>query len=337
MNRAGVDDVIEDTAREVGIQVWVHARRLGDDPEVVDTKGSEPVPMASLYKLPLAACWSDLVASGTLEPRQRLRMTPDDRAPGPTGIAVLADDVSVSQRDAVRLMLSVSDNAAAERILAIVGLDRLAQWLVARNLTHTAVRRGSRESWGRVTAETGGGHAGEAPARLANTDVDVQTSEYDTLLASVSTAADLTSVLDSLWAGGTTAGSGSPCACRPGVTGSAPASHTTTSASTPRPGHWVGSGTRRQSSSSRTSTASRWRCSPSRRAPRHTSRASTRPSDGSPAWRSPRCVVRRRPSTEDDPPGGRKSPHRGDPDPGPPGSSGLGWSRDERCRRPGRG
>lgn len=202
MNRAGVDDVIEDTAREVGIQVWVHARRLGDDPEVVDTKGSEPVPMASLYKLPLAACWSDLVASGTLEPRQRLRMTPDDRAPGPTGIAVLADDVSVSQRDAVRLMLSVSDNAAAERILAIVGLDRLAQWLVARNLTHTAVRRGSRESWGRVTAETGGGHAGEAPARLANTDVDVQTSEYDTLLASVSTAADLTSVLDSLWAGG---------------------------------------------------------------------------------------------------------------------------------------
>ncbi|RLV55977.1 serine hydrolase [Aeromicrobium phragmitis] len=199
MTGATAAATIDRAAADVGIQAWVHARRLGPDLDEVTRGGDELVPMASLYKLPLAACWSDLVADGALDATERLRVTATQRAPGPTGLAALLDDVEVSQRDAVRLMLSLSDNAAAEQVLDLVGLDRLSAWLTTHGLNRTIVRRGSRDSWSVVVEETGGGDVGEAPRRLANTDVDVQTSEYNALLASATTAADMVTVLGRLW------------------------------------------------------------------------------------------------------------------------------------------
>jgi len=186
-------------ATEAGVLAWVHARRLGPEPDAVDLDGDASVPMASLYKLPLAGCWSDLVAAGALDPTERVRLTATDRTPGPTGVSALLDDVEVSQRDAVRLMLTLSDNASAERLLDLVGADRLNGWLAARGAAATVVRRGTRASWRAVVTETGGGDLAEAPVRLADTDRDVETSEYDATLASATTAADLVTVLAAVW------------------------------------------------------------------------------------------------------------------------------------------
>ena len=63
--------------------------------------------MASVYKLPLAMAWADLVDRGHLDPLERLELTVEDRTPGATGVSLLLDRVELSASDTVRQMLDV--------------------------------------------------------------------------------------------------------------------------------------------------------------------------------------------------------------------------------------
>lgn len=186
-------------AEDAGFEMWAQARRLGGDHAEASVRADEPVAIASLYKLPLALAWSDEIARGAYRPTDTIVMPGTDRAPGPTGVSTLADPVTLSQRDAVRLMLALSDNAAAEAVLAVVGLDQLGAWLHAQGLHRTRVRRGAAASWQLVAQETGGGPARLAPSRLADPNQDVWTSEYDPATASTSTARELTDLLQLAW------------------------------------------------------------------------------------------------------------------------------------------
>lgn len=181
-------------AADVGVELAAVARRVDGSGELVGLGVDRPVAIASLYKLPLALAW---VGSGR-DPAGRLRLSARSRLPGPTGVSALADDVEISERDAVRLMLSVSDNAAAEALLDVVGHEALDAWIAAAGATATVVRRGAEESWRRVAAEVGG-RVEAAPRSLADPDADVTTAEYDPALASVSTPRDLVAMLDRAW------------------------------------------------------------------------------------------------------------------------------------------
>lgn len=191
-------------ARDAGVTAWVHATRVdgrgSDVAEHVSLAGDDPVAVASLYKLPLAAAWADLVEDGALDPRERVTLT-SDRAPGPTGIAMLLDEVSMSMRDLVRMMLAVSDNAAGDVILTRVGPDRLERWRERRGLADTWVRHGSAASLRIVQRETGASSTALAERALAAVEHDIVTTEYDPALASSSTASDICGVLTHLWAG----------------------------------------------------------------------------------------------------------------------------------------
>lgn len=199
----GAAGVVREIAADTGVHVRLCARPVGvEDPALqVAVEAGTPTPIASLYKLPLAAAWADLVRDGTLDPLARLRLPALSRAPGETGVACLADDVEASQRDVVRLMLSVSDNACAEALLELVGLHRVARWLDGCGLSPTTVRLGSAESLRRVIAETGGRSLSEAMTRLADPAHDRGTSEYDAALTSSSTAAEFTAMLCAIWPG----------------------------------------------------------------------------------------------------------------------------------------
>lgn len=186
-------------AEDAGVEMWAQARRFGGDHAEASVRADDPVAIASLYKLPLALAWSDEIARGTYSPTDTIVIPVTDRAAGPTGVSTLADPVTVSQRDAVRLMLALSDNAAAEAVLAVVSLGQLAAWLQAQGLQRTRVRRGAAASWQLIAHETGGGPARLAPARLADPDRDVLTSEYDPATASTSTARELTDLLQLAW------------------------------------------------------------------------------------------------------------------------------------------
>ena len=72
-------------ATDVGVRAWLHAEQLSPDPQTVSLRGDEPAATASLYKLPLALAWADLVETGEVDPLTPLAMPARDRLPGRLG------------------------------------------------------------------------------------------------------------------------------------------------------------------------------------------------------------------------------------------------------------
>ena len=169
--------------RDAGARGWLHAVRVGDFSEEVQVDADEPVAMASVYKLPLAIGWAQLVHRGELDPMARVRLTPQRRTPGPTGISLFTDEVEMSQRDLVRQMLVVSDNAAADTLLDLVGIDNVNAMLQRLGLERTVVLRGTRASQLRVQRDTGTRAFSTSMQALAALDRDTATAEYDSALA----------------------------------------------------------------------------------------------------------------------------------------------------------
>lgn len=192
-------DQLQALARDAGVTAWVHATRLSGPPGEVTLRGQEPVAIASLYKLPLAVAWADLVETGDLHPHERITLTPAGRVFGSTGISTLSDTITLSQRDLVRLMLTLSDNTAGDVILRTVGLARLNGWIHEAGLHNTVVRHGTSHSLRIVQAETGAANIAMAESALTDVESDIDTSEYDPAFASSSTAADICRLLTSLW------------------------------------------------------------------------------------------------------------------------------------------
>lgn len=201
MMRHHVDDAhdLAEIARDAGVSAWVHATRLGGPSGSVGLAERDQVAIASVYKLPLALVWADLVQQGELDPFAPVRLPAEDRMPGPTGVAMLLDDVTMSQRDVVRLMLAVSDNASGDAILALIGRDRVHLHLAQLGLPATLVRQGSAEETRALMRDTGADSWTSAQRALADPDRAMGTSQYDAAYASAASAADLTMVLRLLW------------------------------------------------------------------------------------------------------------------------------------------
>jgi beta-lactamase class A len=194
-----VERDLQDVARDAGVSAWVHATRLTGPRGEVGLTSGEAVAIASVYKLPLALVWADLVDRGDLDPEELLRLTAADRMAGPTGIAMLQDDVTMTQRDVVRLMLAVSDNAAGDAILAQVGPERLRRHLTRLDLPETMVRQGSAEETRAIIRDTGATSRSAALRTLADPDRVGATTQYDPAYASSASPAQLTAVLRLLW------------------------------------------------------------------------------------------------------------------------------------------
>lgn len=205
MPERGTSAALATIARDAGVTAWVHATRLAGEPRCVDLRGDEPVATASLYKLPLALAWADLVSAGELDERARLDLPARSRAAGPTGVSMLLDDLTLTERDAVRLMLAVSDNACAEALIGLIGRRRVNAYLRTLGLAETVIRQSSVGSMREVMRETGAADAAEAERLLAHPDRAVETSQYDAALASASTAQECCRVLGLLWAGSSSA------------------------------------------------------------------------------------------------------------------------------------
>lgn len=200
-----VEHQIADRLRTAGARGWVHARPVSAaDPaepgrQAVDVGADHPVPMASLYKLPLAVAWARLVADGHLDPHEPVRVSASDHTPGPTGLSALRDPVILSQRDVVTLMLTLSDNTAADVILGRVGLSAVNQVLADAGMSDSVVHGGTRHHQRLLLEETGAPGFPEALRLLAQRPGHDATAIYDPALSSVTTARDLTKVLVALW------------------------------------------------------------------------------------------------------------------------------------------
>ncbi|MFI1198206.1 serine hydrolase [Streptomyces sp. NPDC020883] len=131
---ADLFDVAEAVAAEwaaVGVRGAFLARNL-DTGEQLGFDVTELVPLASVAKVPLALVVLDRIATGELDAARPVVVDPATSSVGPTGLAAFRHPATVAVGDLLLLMLSVSDNAAADALFGLVPAEevdaRLRAW-----------------------------------------------------------------------------------------------------------------------------------------------------------------------------------------------------------------
>ena len=87
----------------------------------VGFEADRPVVPASVFKVLVALEFYARAAEGEIDPAKQVDLRPAVVTPGPVGISNFQDPVRLSLRDLARMMLTLSDNAAADLLIGRVG------------------------------------------------------------------------------------------------------------------------------------------------------------------------------------------------------------------------
>ena len=142
--------------------VSLYARNLDTGAEVA-LGADRPVRTASTIKLPIACAVEHLVAAGKARWDERLLIRDAGKVSGSGVLSELSDGETVSLRDAVRLMIVVSDNTATNLVLDRIGADAVNDYLDTLGLVRTRSMRKIRGDGTQLKAATGWSRAGLLP------------------------------------------------------------------------------------------------------------------------------------------------------------------------------
>jgi len=95
--------------------------------EIVSYNPADRFPTASTIKLPVMTAYFDMVRRKEIDPETRITLRGEDKKPGTGILQFMADGAVITLRDAVSLMITMSDNTATNLVL-----DRLAPAHAAR-------------------------------------------------------------------------------------------------------------------------------------------------------------------------------------------------------------
>jgi beta-lactamase class A len=132
----------------------------------VAVAADEPVCLASVFKIPIALAYAREAVAGRLDRTERLSVEQRFRDGG-IGTSGLLDPVVMSLRDLVVMMLTMSDNAATDVVLARLGLDSVNGLLKELGREQTHLIGGCLELMGSLREELGAATDAEAEAKLA--------------------------------------------------------------------------------------------------------------------------------------------------------------------------
>lgn len=199
---------IEEIFRSAGAQGWLCVQSA-ESPAEVAIDADAPVVAASVIKVLIAIAAESAFDRGDLDPTGLVTLAAADRTPGPVGFSLFEDDVSVSGRDLVSMMLTISDNMAADTLLRMVGLDRVNRLAGDLGLSGTevvsdlatmitsAARGAGFLDWAAMAAWTGSEHPvderEQVQARVA------AASALDPTCATRTTARDMCHLLRLIW------------------------------------------------------------------------------------------------------------------------------------------
>jgi beta-lactamase class A len=170
------DEEFRELFARAGCQGWLCVREVDADREVTDG-ADELVATASVFKVAVALEVFRQASAGRLDPRERLRVGPEGRTPGPAGLSVFADEAELSVRDLVTMMLTVSDNAATDVLIDRVGLDRLHATLADLGLPRTVIPVTLQEELDSIAREAGFGGWAELEAADVPPDEEQRVQE----------------------------------------------------------------------------------------------------------------------------------------------------------------
>lgn len=116
--------------------VFAHAIDLGSGTSV-GVGDDEPVVAASVFKVPVLLEYVRQAGTGELDPARRVHTVPQASSPGPSGLSVFSDPAEWSLRDVATSMITVSDNAATDIVMDLVGRERVNSKLAELGLPGT--------------------------------------------------------------------------------------------------------------------------------------------------------------------------------------------------------
>ena len=178
------------------------------DKQEVGLSADTPMVAASVIKLLIAVEAERRFADGTIDPLTRMRMSAEQRTPGPVGFSLYADDVELSARDLVTAMLTLSDNVATDAVLDLVGVDacnHVAAELGLRTTLLTGSMRDTVDSIGQAAGFANWQALVDASSRasaaeLENIDAAVRSSVPLTAETATRTSArDMCLLLRAIW------------------------------------------------------------------------------------------------------------------------------------------
>jgi len=109
--------------------------------ESLAINGDRPFLAASVIKLPVLLAVMQEIHDGRLHPLDTFRLERDEKVPSCGALYYMNDPQEVTLRDLYTLMIILSDNTAANRIMRLVGMDRINEVILAAGLHHTRLNR----------------------------------------------------------------------------------------------------------------------------------------------------------------------------------------------------
>ena len=200
MTTTGTDPVttrLDAAFAHAGVKGQLHAVDLESGREV-EHSGNEPVVLASVFKIPVLLELFAQGEAGRLDLAAPITVPVENRSPGPFGISVMRDPITMSLRDLAWLMMGISDNAATDVICDAVGVDAVNQRLTQLGCTETVLIGACRDIFASMHDDLG-------------SDVDIETVDLtdasvidrlraiDPLQTSRSTARDISTLLTKIW------------------------------------------------------------------------------------------------------------------------------------------
>lgn len=182
---------------QAGVTGWLHVVDIDGDDEV-DIGADVPVTLTSVFKVPLLVALYRAVDAGRLGLDERVRISASDRTHGITGLGAMRDDAELSLGDLALLMITISDNAAADAVLDRVGLDTVQRTLDALGLARTAIVASCRDVHDTLADDLARcgltlAQALAEPTALASLRV------LDPAIGNRSTPRDMTTLLAAIW------------------------------------------------------------------------------------------------------------------------------------------
>ncbi len=139
---------------DAGCDGYLFAKRL-DDGREVEFAADEPVALASVFKIAVALEFCRQASVGEVDPAAHVVLSSSTRTGGPTGFSVCRDDATLSSRDLAYFMMSISDNAATDALIDLVGLNRINETLSQLGLKQTTIPWNGRDALDLAAREFG--------------------------------------------------------------------------------------------------------------------------------------------------------------------------------------
>ena len=191
------DDPLGRVFAAAGVRGWLHAVDIEDPTREVCLGAGETVALASVFKVPLLVALHRAADEGRLRLDSPVRVG-TARTSGPTGLGVMSDEAELSLRDLALLMVTVSDNAAADAVLDHVGLDAVRRAVADLGLVATEVVASSGALNTALTDDLVRSGRGLARA-LADPGAASAFRVFDPEVSNRSTPRDMTTLLSRIW------------------------------------------------------------------------------------------------------------------------------------------